>query len=217
MAERNIDIPPLFKYPYQLFKKYASFIIGVMTTFFILGLMPQVYLFLYAPTEPTFESQFISITALLVQLFLALGFTKIMLYLVDDRAVEVNDLINNGRIYFSYVVAHFMYIIAVGIGLFLLIIPGIYLALRLLFYPYYIIEYGDPSYIAMQKSWQATEGWTLELFIFGVCVLGLNFLGALCFGIGVIVTYPITTMATAIVFKGLDNEADEIPAEEYQP
>lgn len=211
MAKPNIDIPPLFKRSYELFKSYPSFIIGVMTTFFILGLVPQVYLFLNAVPEPDFERQFISIIALLVQLFLALGFTKIMLFIVDDRPVDINDLVNNGRTYFSYVVAHFIYIIVVSIGLFLFIIPGVYLAIRLLFYPYYIIEYGDTSFIAIQKSWQATDGWMLELLLFGVCVLGLNVLGTLCFGIGVILTYPITTMATAIVFKGLDDGADDIP------
>jgi hypothetical protein len=215
MAQPNIDIPPLFKYSFHLYRKYASFVIGVMTTYFILGIVPQVYMLVYAPKEPTTESQIISIIILLVQLFLSLGFTKIMLYLVDERPVEINDLVNNGHIFFSYVVAYFMFMLAVGVGLLLLVIPGIYLLIRLQFYPYYIIEYGDPSYVALQKSWFATENFTLELLLLGICVLAANIVGAFFFGFGVIFTYPLTTMATAIVFKGFEDEANRIPTEEY--
>ncbi len=217
MAKTNIDIPALFRRSVELYKEYGSFVFGVMTTYFILGMVPQVYLFLYQPAEPTTESQIISIIALLVQLFLALGFTKIMLYLVDDRPVQVSDLVNNGGIFLNYCVGYFVYFIAVGIGLALLVVPGIYIAIRLLFYPYYIIEHGDPSFIALQKSWKATEEWVLELFLFGICLVVLNFVGSLLLGIGIILTYPLTTMATAIIFMGLQQNAQRIPTGDYMP
>lgn len=216
MPDRNIDIPPLFKYPFRIFREHTSFIIGVMTTYFVLGVVPQVYFFLYAPKDPTVGEQIFSIIALLVQLFIALGFIKIMLYLVDkERAVDIQDLVNNGRIFFSYVVAYFMFMIAFALGFMLFIVPGIYLYIRLQFYPYYIIEHGDPSYIALQKSWFATKNLELELFLFGVCVVFINLLGVLCLGLGVIFTYPLTTMATAIVYKGLEAEEKNIPTREY--
>lgn len=217
MASLNIDIPPLFKYAYRLFRQHLSFVVGVMSTYFVLGMIPQVYLFAYQPAEPNIEYQIISIVALMVQLFIALGFTKIMLYLVDGRPVEVNDLINNGALFLNYTVAYFIFFIAVAIGLVLFIVPGIYLAIRLQFYPYYIIEEQAPSFIALQKSWQATGGFILELVLFGACMLCINFVGALLLGIGVIVTYPITTMATAVIFRGLYQGADRIPTDPYRP
>ena len=215
MANRNIDIPPLFKYSYRTYKKYASFVIGVMATYFVLGIVPQIYLFLYPVEDPTIERQIVSIIALMIQLFIGLGFTKIMLYLVDGRPVQINDLVNNGRIFFHYVVGYFMFILAVGVGLMLLVLPGIYLAIRLQFYIYYIIEEGDPSFIALQKSWKATENLVIDLFLLGLIILFLNFMGSLFLGIGVILTYPITTMATSIVFLGLRDEAERIPASKF--
>jgi uncharacterized membrane protein len=217
MSKLNIDIAPLFKYSYKVYRKYASFIIGVMVTYFILALVPQLYLYLYTPKDPTTELQVFSFIAVIVRIFLSLGFTKIMLYLIDDRPVEIADLVNNGRIFLSYVGAYFIYFIVVGIGVVLLIIPGIYLAVRLQFYPYYIIENHDASVVAFQKSWYATEGFIIELIAFGACVLILNFIGAVFFGVGLIFTYPLTTMATAAVFRSLEENAEHLPASAYLP
>ncbi len=217
MPEHKIDIPSLFKIGVRIFRTYASFVIGVAATFFVLGVVPNFYLLANAPAEPTIESQVLSMIFLLLRLFLALGLTKVMLFLADDRPVEVKDLVNNGRIFLSYAAGYFIYIIAVGIGLFLLIVPGIYLAIRLQFFPYYTIEYGDTSFIALQKSWYATEEWMMSLFLFGLCVVVLNILGALLFGIGLIITYPLTTIVTAIVFIGLENKMQHIPSDELSP
>ena len=216
MANRSIDLKPLFKYAFRQFRKHTSFIIGVTITYLVLGIVPQIYLLTYPPQEPALGDQIFSIIVLLVQLFIALGFIKIMLFLIDrEKPVDISDLLSSGHAFFSYVVAYFMFMIAFFVGFMLLIIPGIYLYIRLQFYPYYIIEHGDPSYIALQKSWYATESMELELFLFGICVVFINFVGLLCFGFGVIFTYPLTTMATAIVYKGLEAEAPTIPTSEY--
>jgi uncharacterized membrane protein len=216
MPELHIDIRALFTYSWMVFKRYTSFIVGVSFTYFALGLVPQVYIYFFSPKHPTTESRIVYIIALLVRLVLLLGFTKIMLYLTDDRGVSVADLINNGSMLLSYITAWFLYSIAVAIGLFLFIIPGIYLAIRLQFYPYYIIEYGDTSFKALQKSWLATGNFMLELVVFGLCFLVINFIGALCLGIGMIFTFPITMMAQAVVFWSLENESHEIPMQKYE-
>lgn len=215
MQQRTIDIAQLFRYSFTTFKKYASFIIGVMMTYFVLGIVPQVYFMLGAPETPTLNSQMLSLFLTLFQLFLALGFTKIMLLLIDDRHTKVTDLFNNTHLFLSYFVASFLYGLAVLVGLFLLIIPGIFLAIRLQFYPYFIIDQGDSSLTALQKSFNLSQNLTLELLLFGIAVVILNFFGVLLMGIGIVLTYPLTTMATAVIYKGLAVEADCIPTEPY--
>jgi uncharacterized membrane protein len=215
MQERTIDIPRLYKYSFSRFIKYASFVIGITLTFYVLAFVPQVYFTLRAPQEPTGETQLISFILTLLQLYLSLGFIKIMLCLIDDRYVEVKDLFNNARPFLSYFVASFLYGMATLIGLLLLVVPGIFIAVRLQFYPYYILEEGDTSMSALQKSYYATQNLTLELFLFGITVLLANVLGVLFFGIGVLVTYPLTTMATAVIYKGLRSETARIPTEAY--
>lgn len=215
MQDRIIDIPELYKYSFQQFKKYASFIIGITITYYVLGVVPQIYYVLLAPENPTGGDQLLSFLLTLVQLYLGVGFIKIMLLLVQDKSTGVADLFNNIRIFLSYFVSTFLYGIAVLIGLFLLIAPGVYLAVRLLFYPYFVIENGDNSFTALYKSFDITRELTLELFLFGITVLLLNILGAFLFGVGVIFTYPLTTMATAVVYRSLISKTAKIPLEKY--
>lgn len=216
MPDSSIDFVELFKASFHKYKKYASFVIGAMATYFVLAIVPQIYYMLQAPQEPTTQSQLFSILLTVIQLFLSLGFIKVMLLLIDDAYVEVGDLFNNFQPFLNYFIAYFIYMFAVAIGLFLLIIPGIFIAIRFQFYPYFILEGNDTSIGALQKSYYLTDNLTIELLLFGIVVIALNVMGILTFGVGIIFTYPLTTMATAIIYKSLRNEADYIPAERFR-
>ncbi|PAU94406.1 hypothetical protein CK503_06290 [Aliifodinibius salipaludis] len=216
MQQLSIDLAALFKFSFQQYKSYASFIIGAVLTFIVLAVVPQIYFMMRAPENPTMQTQFFSFLLTAVQLFLSLGFTKLMLMLVQDAYVTVADMFNNFRIFLSYFVASFIYGLAVSMGLFLLIAPGIWIAIRFQFFPYFIIENGDSSFTALQKSYNLSQDLLLELFVFGVAVVFLNLIGALLLGVGVIFTYPLTTMATAIIYRSLIEESDTIPASSYQ-
>lgn len=216
MAQNSIDLVPLFKFSFHQFKKYASFVIGAMLTFFVLAILPQIYFMAQVPDEPNAQAQFTSFLLTLVQLFLSLGFIKIMLLLVQDEYVEVADMFNNFRPFLSYFVASFLYGIATFVGLLLLVIPGIFIAIRFQFYPYFILEENVSSFTALQKSFYLSQNLTLELFLLGAVVIILNLVGILLFGVGIVLTYPLTTMATAIVYKSLTEERDSIPSDSYK-
>lgn len=215
MSKHSINIPELYKFSYRQFKKYSSFVLGVSVSYFVLAVVPQIYFMLQAPQEPTVQGQVSSFIMCLIQLFLALGFTKIMLLLVEDRQVEIVDMVNNFNIFLSYFVASFLYGLAVALGLLLLIVPGIYIAIRLQFYHYYIIEDQDHSFAALKKSYDATEDMAIELFIFGLTVFLLNLAGVLFFGLGMLITYPITTMAGAVIYRSLVMDSEHIPGKAF--
>lgn len=215
MAQRSIDLVEVFKFSFNQYKKYASFVIGAMLTFLVLAIIPQIHFMMQAPDPPTTKAQVVSFILTMVQLFLSLGFTKIMLLLVQDEFVRVADMFNNFRIFLSYFVASFLYGIAVALGILLLVLPGIFIAIRFQFFPYFILEQKDSSFTALQKSYYLSQNLTVELFLFGVLVVALNVAGILLLGIGIIFTYPLTTMATAVIYKSLVEEGQAIPSDTY--
>ena len=216
MQQRSIDFIQLFKYGFQQYKKYFSFVVGIMITYYVLAIVPQVYLMIYSPKDPSTELQIVSGIFLVIQLFLSLGFIKVMFRLIDNEHVEVVDLFNNVRPFFSYFVAYFLYAIAVVLGTLLFVIPGIFIAIRFQFYPYFVLDGTHSSILALQKSYYLTENLTLDLFLFGLSVISLNIAGVFFLGIGIIFTYPLTTMATAMIYQSLRSESKQIPAERYQ-
>ena len=216
MEQDSIDIVPLFSFSFAQYKKYASFIIGAVLTYLVLAILPQIYFMFNAPDPPTTKAQFISFALTLGQVFLSLGFTKIMLLLIQDKHVEVADMFNNFGAFLSYFVATFLYGIGVTIGLFLLVAPGLFIAIRFQFYPYFILEENANSFTALKNSYYLSQNLTVELFLLGIIIIALNVAGALTFGIGIIFTYPLTTMATAVVYKSLTEGKKTIPSDQYR-
>lgn len=215
MGQRSINLVEVFKFSFHQFRKYASFVVGAMLTLFVLGIVPQIYFMMRAPDPPTTKAQIFSFIITMVQLFLSLGFTKIMLLLVQDEFARVSDMFNNFKIFLSYFVASFLYGIGVTIGIFLLILPGIFVAIRFQFFPYFILEEEISSFSALKKSYYLTENLTFELFLFGLAVVILNIVGVLLFGVGIVFTYPLTTMATAVIYKSLVEEGQTVPSDSY--
>ncbi|SMO55471.1 hypothetical protein [Fodinibius sediminis] len=216
MKQSSIDLVQLFKFSFNQYKQYASFVIGITITYYVLAIIPQVYFMIYSPENPTLKTQVLSAVLTVLQLFLSLGFIKIMLLLIDDEFVTVSDMFNNFPQFLSYFIAYFLYLISVLVGLALFVLPGIFIAIRFQFYPYFILEGTSSSISALQQSYYKTEGLTLELLLFGITVIILNILGALFFGIGIIFTYPLTTMATAVIYKSLIAGTAAIPSGSYR-
>jgi hypothetical protein len=69
-----------------------------------------------------------------------MGFLKIILKIHDEQEAEFSDLFSSFHLFFKYFIASILYGIVVAFGLVLLIVPGIILAIKYVFYDYLIID-----------------------------------------------------------------------------
>lgn len=99
-----------------------------------------------------------------------------------------------GSIYYSFIVL---------LGLILLIVPGVIWAIRYQFYGYFIINEGLKSKEALAKSKEITKDKTGKLIVFGLALMGINLLGALALGVGLLITIPMSLIAVAKVYLAL--------------
>lgn len=66
--------------------------------------------------------------------------------------------------YLTILAATILFSIIVGLGLLALIIPGIYLGIRLFFYEYSILIDGEDTFGSLKKSWKIVKGRWWDLF-----------------------------------------------------
>ena len=109
----------------------------------------------------------------------------------------------NWRKFIPWVVANFLFGVMFVIGLILLIFPGCYILSKYGFFPFFILDKNSGPIDAFKESANITEGIRLPVFLLFISCFGLNILGFLFFGIGLLLTIPISLLALATVYRQL--------------
>lgn len=144
----------------------------------------------------------------LIDVFLAtivsLGFYyKIPLNFCDGIRSKISDLFLQHRFFFRYVFATTLYVLLSAGAAVLLIVPGIYLAIRFSFYAYFIVDRNSGIMESLKRSWRITQGTAWKLFVYSLAICGLNILGAFALVIGLFATIPTSLVAGAFIYRKL--------------
>lgn len=99
---------------------------------------------------------------------------------------ELGDLLAGYDRFVDVVLAAAIVAVAVGIGLLLLIIPGIYIGLRLAFAPLMVLDQEMGPWEAVQESGDRTGGEILGLFVLLLATIVILVVGLLLFLVGVV-------------------------------
>lgn len=151
--------------------------------------------------------KFLFILSPFIDLLVSIAILTISLIIAHGKTPVFSDLLRsfeNYKITWHYLLASLLSVIIIGIGILLLVLPGIYLAVRLQFYKFLIIEHENMGVIeSLKKSMAMTQGKFWKLFGFMILVILFNILGLIPFGLGLIFTIPISILAHAFLYKKL--------------
>ena len=89
------------------------------------------------------------------------------------------------------------------LGIAVAIINVIWCAIRLQFYQYFIVDEQHSAFKSLKSSYVLTDNQIDILLQFAILILGINFLGLLCFGIGLIITIPFSLLAMSKLYLSL--------------
>jgi uncharacterized membrane protein len=143
-----------------------------------------------------------------VQIAVTLGALSLFLRIHDGQSPRIRDMLDALPRFFPFLLAQIVYGLIVAGGMVLLIVPGVIWAIRFGFFSFFIIDRKLDPIEALRASWRLTRGHTLELFWLGLLFVGINLLGALALGIGLLVTIPTTAIAAAHVYRRLLDATD---------
>lgn len=145
----------------------------------------------------------VTIALVVVSIILRIGYTKIFLRIVDGEQPKFTDIFNAQGIFWRYLGTSILYGLIVIGGLILLIVPGIYWAVKYSFSQITTVDNKAMPKIAIKESGSITKGSWWKLFGFFIIVGLLNMLGALIFGVGLLVSVPVTMFAVIYVYREL--------------
>jgi uncharacterized membrane protein len=135
---------------------------------------------------------------------LSMGFTAVMLKAHDMlESVEVSDLWHP-KPFLKFLAAELLTGLIIFVGLVLLVVPGIIAILTLLFTLYVVIDKGLGPIEAIKESARLARGHRWELLLLMLMVLVLNILGAVALFVGLLVSIPVTTLATMHAYRLLE-------------
>jgi len=159
-------------------------------------------------TESIFIALLLDLIYFLITVWLMLGWAKFALKAFNGETLNPADILSQTDKILAGFAAYLLYTIIVVIGMLLLIVPGLYLASRLFFFDYFIVEKGMGPIGALGASWQLAEGNVLN--VFGLLLLAGLIAGAglLVCGIGIIVTVPPAMIAYGYAYKKLQGEQE---------
>jgi len=128
---------------------------------------------------------------------------------------DVKDTFSTFDNYLNVVLTNLLVSALIGIGLLLLVVPGVILACRLAFVRYLVIDKKLEPVEAVEESWRMTRGHANSIFFMGLLALGILSAGLICFGVGVIPAYIWARSAFASMYFAVSElEKSKAPAPE---
>lgn len=102
-------------------------------------------------------------------------------------------------------------------GTILLVIPGIYIAVRLSVANLAYLDRHDGVEASLRYSWNITKGKWWTVFLTGLVVVALYIVGVFALGIGLLITYPIASILMAKLYYVLSQDFNQKESVVVQP
>ena len=183
--------------------------LGFLIVFFIIIYSVQFFFDFFADLfveRLLFLSMIFHLGSLIVTVFCAIFSIKIGLRLYDNDKIGSYDFLAfNASTFFKFLLAYLLYLIMLSIGFILLVVPGIYLAIKYQYAQYLIIDKDMDVIEAFKESGRITQGHKWNLLAFALLLLAVFVIGVLVFIVGILVAIPVMVIAAAYVYKKLSS------------
>jgi uncharacterized membrane protein len=128
------------------------------------------------------------------------GAAWVFLKAMRNGEFDVKDTFSTFDNYPNVVLANLLVSAIMGIGIILLVVPGVILACRLAFVRYLVMDRKMEPVEAVEESWRMTRGHANSIFFMGLLALAVIIAGLICFGVGVIPAYMWVRSAFASMY-----------------
>ena len=207
MGTQLFSISEAMRFGWRTAKERFWFFAQVIIVLALISYGPGVIMRSFDRIElPTLVTMFFFLAGIVlwvIQLLISIGLMQIVLSFVDNRKTDISELFTGARFLVNYFLSSLLYALVVAVGFVLLVAPGVILMVRLQFYQYLVVDKNFGPVRALKQSWEMTKGafWTLVLF--WLSIVGINVLGIVALGIGLLWSVPTSVLAAGWVYRRL--------------
>lgn len=194
MRNKFFSISGAIQEGWELTKINVGFLVVYQIILFIL-------MWLFGDLKENWKLSPIHLVGWIIIMLGKMGFYNSALLLTRGLKPSFDQFYNNWRLLLSWIIAGFLFGIMFVIGLLLLIVPGLMVWAIFGFYPFFILDKGSGPIEALQQSAEVTKGMRWHILLLFLACAGLDLLGLLCFGVGLLITAPVTLIAMASVYR----------------
>jgi uncharacterized membrane protein len=206
--KKSVAIKEALQFGWDTLKANFSFFIKVLVVLIVLSAVPALLLQKIAAALGGWLAIPLQFLNLVWQSVLGMGILKICLNLYDKKPVEIADLWSCLPRTLDYVVAKILFTLIVGIGLILLVVPGLIWVIQFYLATYLVVDRGSGAITALKQSSAITRGAKWDLGLFAGVVLLVNIVGLVCLGVGLLITLPVTMLANVYIYRSLLSQSE---------
>ena len=197
-----ISIRQAFNFAWPIFKKRFGLFTAVLLTIFGAWVMLEIVVI----AGQRFGILLWAVAHLAFLIFLAgmeVGFLQICLALSDGGEPKFFDTFAHLSLGPKFLAGQVLYLLMVVIGLLLLVIPGVYLAVRYALFGFCLAAGETNLARSFQHSGTLSTGAKPYLLWIFVVLLVLNVFGAGLLGLGLFITVPLSVLMMTAVYRQL--------------
>ena len=132
---------------------------------------------------------------------LTAGLIVISLEVLSGRAPDFGTLFRSLHRGPQFLLAFLLYTFGAALGLMLLVVPGIYFAVRYALFAPVLATTHSSALQSLRKAAALSQGCWWLIFLFLLRLFLLNLLGAAFLGLGLLITVPVSVLATASLYR----------------
>lgn len=189
----QVEIGKAFRYGWDTLKKDFWYFIGISVLYMVIT---------GYPSSRDADGGW-GILGLFIGAWLMGGLYRIVLDYVAGKKQEFTTLFTQFKQFWRILLGQLLVMLIVVGGLILLIVPGIYWAIKYQFTILLIVDKDMQIMEALRASGEMTKGLTGQFFLFGIVTIGVGILGLICLGIGIFVALPVIWLAWVWVYRSL--------------
>jgi uncharacterized membrane protein len=145
-----------------------------------------------------------------LSIWMNMGLTRYMLKLARGQQANFGEIFLGGP-FIACLLTSILLALGVGLGMLLLLVPGIVLAIGWSYWMYLLVDRGQGPVEALGTSWKITRGFKWKIFGMMLLFILVTILGVLACGVGVLVAMPVCQLAMSYVFMKLTGEEPVLP------